>query len=158
MQNPSHTPPHSRLGQQGFTLIELMITVAIIGILSAIALPSYQQYVARGHRAEAKAVVLEAASHMERFYSENFRYDKDTAGTDIALPVGLNRSPKEAGSAKQYDISVASTQTTFTLTATRATGSAMANDPCGNFTLTNTGVKALASAATGQTVATCWSK
>lgn len=143
---------------QGFTLVELMITVAILGILTAIALPSYQQYVARSHRAEAKTVLLEAAAHMERFYSENFRYDQDTGGTAVALPTNLLRSPKEIGSAQQYAVTVVAAQRTYTLSATRSTGSAMENDPCGNFTINQNGLKALTSAASGETVASCWAK
>lgn len=52
--------------QQGFTLIEVMITVAIIGIVSAIAYPSYTEYIRRGHRADARAGLLQAAQWMER--------------------------------------------------------------------------------------------
>ena len=58
---------------QGFTLIELMIVVAVIGILASIAYPSYREYVAKSRRAEAKTVLLSAQQWMERFYTENFR-------------------------------------------------------------------------------------
>ena len=52
--------------QKGFTLIEIMIVVAIVGILTAIALPSYNEYIRRGHRAEARAALLQGAQWMER--------------------------------------------------------------------------------------------
>ena len=59
---------------KGFTLMELMITVAIIGILASIAIPSYRQYVLRGNRANMQAQMLTIASALERYRAQNFRY------------------------------------------------------------------------------------
>lgn len=59
----------------GFTLIEIMITLTIVGILSAIAIPSYFEYVKRANRAEAKAQLMEAVQYMQRFYSLHNAYD-----------------------------------------------------------------------------------
>lgn len=127
---------------KGFTLIELMITVAIIGLLASIAFPSYQEYIARGRRSEVKSVLLEASQWMERFYSENFRYDQNTAGSAIAtvFPAIYSQSPRQGNAAYSISVSAAGTRT-FTLTATRIAGQMMAADKCGDFSITNVGVK-----------------
>lgn len=126
----------------GFTLIELMIAVAIVAILASIAVPSYQEYIARSRRAEVKTVLLEAGQWMERHYSENYRYDQNTAGTAIAdiFPANLSRSPRDTGGAYTIAVSAAGTRT-FTVTATRVVAGSMATDRCGDFALTNTGVR-----------------
>lgn len=153
----------SQRKESGFTLIELMITVAVVGILAAIALPSYQEYIAKGRRAEVKTVLLEAGQWMERHYSENYRYDQNTAGSAIAdvFPASLSRSPRDGGGAYTISVSAAAART-FTLTATRVGTGPMASDRCGDFNLTNTGVRSntgfstskFASAAVA--AAECW--
>ena len=132
----------------GFTLIELMVVVAIIGILAAIAVPSYTSYIQRGYRSSAKVALLDAAQFMERFRSINFKY-VDGAGVAPALPGPLQVAPKEGD--KRYDITLVADATSFTLTATP---SGWVDALCGNLTLTNLGQK-------GQSLgdaATCWNK
>ena len=109
--------PYSPL-PQGMSLIELMVALVIIAIISSVAYPSYQSHMAGARRADAQAVLIEAAAFMERFYTENNRYDQDTGGTAVALPAQLAESPRDTGT-KAYDIVVqASTASSFTLRAT----------------------------------------
>ncbi|MBI5331415.1 MAG: type IV pilin protein [Betaproteobacteria bacterium] len=149
--------------RNGFTLIELLITIAIIGILSAVAIPSYQSYLARGYRADARAVLLEAASWVERQYLANNCYNKNSptncasqnANNDLALPFA--RAPRE-GNIIAYTIALAAASTTYTLTATRVANGPMNGDTCGNFTINEQGTHGLTNtgASAPNTVAECW--
>lgn len=108
----------------GFSLMELMIVVAIVGILGSIAYPSYLNQVTKSRRTDAQAVLMEAAQFMERFYTENNRYHQDTGGTAVALPAQLGESPRDSGT-KSYDITVqTATASTYTLRATPKNGQA----------------------------------
>ena len=110
--------PSGQRKNRGFSLIELMIVVAIVAILGSIAYPSYLNQVTKSRRTDAQAVLMEAAQFMERFYTENNRYDQDSGGTAVALPAALRESPRDSGT-KSYDIAVqASTASTYTLRAT----------------------------------------
>jgi type IV pilus assembly protein PilE len=144
----------------GFSLIELMIALAIVGILAAIAYPSYMAYVARGARAEAKGALLENAQFLERNFTVANRYDANSEGTAIGdgsgeIPLPIASVPRD-GTAK-YDITVSfNTSTEFALTATPVAGGAMADDPCGAFTLSHTGNKGVNDGTLS--AAQCWNK
>jgi len=131
--------------QHGVTLIELMGVVTIIAILAAIAIPSYNNYVMRARRTEARGNLQELSQYLERYFTESGRYDQDRGGTAFSLP--FNKSPKEGG-ATFYNITFAAgpAQTSYTLRATPA-GSQAGDTACGALTLAHTGTKCILNGA-----------
>ena len=141
--------------QLGFTLIELMVTVAIVGILASIAYPSYQSSVMKSRRADTEGVLLGLANAMERNFTTTNSYC-DAGGTGGASSCGT--ATNDTGTPSIYSIPTA-TATYYTITISAATASsytlsaaptgAQANDSCGTLTLTQTGVKSPTSSG-------CW--
>lgn len=124
----------------GFTLIELMIVIVIIGILAAIAFPSYQGAIRESRRVVAEGDLVELASDLERYYTTNNTY--------LGATVTFNESPQE-GVAKFYDLAVVvdASGGLFDLSATPKNG--QATDFCGTLTFDSTDTK-------GAAVAGCW--
>jgi type IV pilus assembly protein PilE len=136
--------------QKGFTLIEMMVVVAVIAILASIAYPSYKEFVAKAKRAEVSAMLASAQQWMERFYSENFRYDKSSANVAVTdgtqFPKYFSVSPMPGQGSAVYDVSVVVTdgvRDVYSLKAVRKAGSAMAGDRCGDYYLDQYGRKDL---------------
>lgn len=116
----------------GFTLIELMITVAVVAILAAIAYPSYQEQIRKSRRAQAKADLVEYAQMAERWHTVNNSY------ATFALPV--DQSPREPGATAHYALAItAQDATTFSIQATPQGRQEV--DRCGTLTLNQAGVK-----------------
>ena len=106
----------------GFTLIELMVVVAIVAVLAAIAYPSYRSQIEKTRRADAKAVLMQAAQYMERVYTENGCYDGTSCGVAVTV-LPFTKSPID-GTEAYYDIQIFTADArTFNIRATpRATG------------------------------------
>jgi len=141
-------PRHS-----GFTLIEILIVVAILGILVSIALPAYQNSVIRSGRAEAKGELVQVASDLERYFSNFNTYITDALPLNTPAVAARTRTTRTG----LYVIGVAACAggviaNCFIATATPQGDQAA--DACTTITLTNTGVRG----ATGGTVDECWQR
>ena len=117
---------------QGFTLIEIMIALLIIGILASVAVPNYQAYVQKAKRADAQAALTNMAAALEDYYSNN-----QYVYTDVVANVG---GPNSADGRYILSITMPASADSYTLTAA-ATGSQLGDTDCQSITLTSTGVK-----------------
>jgi type IV pilus assembly protein PilE len=114
---------------RGVTLMELMIVVVIVGILAAIAFPSYREYVARAKRNEAKSALLQIATMQERFYLQNNTYTTDM--TTLGFPVATNF----LSASESYRVSVtAADPNNYAATATYQNADAEASK-CSTFSI-----------------------
>lgn len=128
---------------RGFTLIELMIAVAVVSILAAVALPSYQQYLRRGARADAQSHMMDIAARQGQFLIDNRAYAASVSALGMTTPSSVST---------KYTITItpATSPPTFTITAAPVAGSSQASDTCGTLTLTSAGAK------TASGTGTCW--
>lgn len=143
--------------QQAFTLVELMIVVAIIGILGAIAYPSYQAQVMKSGRADAKIELNDVAQRMQRCFTSASTYKPSAAGVckvvdDVTSAAGI--TSKEG----HYVIKISDHEaTTWTLTATAVAGTRQAKDTrCTTFTLDQTGKRAATDSGNADATDECW--
>lgn len=156
--NEQTTPapgPGCRRGARGFTLIELMISCAIVALLATLAYPSYAEHLRKGRRADAQRALEEASQFLRRRYSS---MDTHVGAT---LPAALARSPREGAAAYTLTliedgqpVATATQAHGYTLRAVRA--GAMAGDRCGDLELSHTGGRALQNAATNAVLADCF--
>jgi len=141
--------PMQRNRRYGFTLIELMITVAIIAILAAIAMPSYQDYVRKGRRADAQSFMQEVVARQQHFLLDRRAYGTDIEGATSDGKLGMTIPDNVKGF---YAVTIATDNTTappsFTVTATPS--GSQAYEKCGTLTINQRGIK------TASGSGTCW--
>jgi len=130
---------------KGFTLIELMIVVAILGILATLAYPNYTGYLQRGARAEAMTLLLDAANKQEQYFVDNREYASALA--DIGVPSTSGNG--------YFTLSVVVANGGYTLTATAASGPVRGDTVCTTLSLNNLGIKS--NTGTGS-VDECWER
>ena len=136
---------------KGFSLIELLIAMAIMGILVAVAMPVYTNSVIRSNRAEAKNELMQVASEQERFFSSTNTYSTDATPLITPIVAGRDRTTTNAW----YTISVAACAggaITNCFIATATPQGTQTADVCTTLTITNTGLRG----ATGSTADDCW--
>ena len=130
--------------KNGFSLIELMIAVTIVGILAAIAIPSYSAYVRRANRSDATRTISFLSQALERCYSQTFTY------------VGCAQAPAGTAPSAQnyYNVTVAIlSASTFTISAVPLTNPQLGDAQCTSFTVDQTGAQAMTGTAD---IKTCW--
>lgn len=132
--------------QTGFTLIEVMIVVVVIGILAAIAYPNYTDYVQRANRSEGQALLADVSARQERYFAQNNAYITSSSDLD---KLGLSGTSSETG---KYTLSVASVNNDggYTLTAAQTFG----DTKCGDLSLNALGQKDRS--GSGRSVEDCW--
>jgi type IV pilus assembly protein PilE len=130
---------------RGYSLIELMVTLVVVGILTSVGISSYSAYVADARRAAAQVGLLDAAHYMQRHYAAAHSF----AGA--VLPAGTDRSPREGS--VQYQLRAQASEDGYGYLLTATPTGAMAGDRCGALTLSHTGVRGQTG---GAQTADCW--
>ena len=137
--------------QRGFNLMELMVSVTIIGIIVAVALPSYNSHMINTRRTASTACMVEMAQFMERVYTTSMDYSSDAAGNATVLPNSSCRNDLTPF----YTLTLEVTAQTYTLTASPI-GPQLKDTDCAVLTLDQTGARTAAGSAAVDKIRYCW--
>tara|TARA_R110000772_G_scaffold90923_15_gene187313 strand:- start:308 stop:742 length:435 start_codon:yes stop_codon:yes gene_type:complete len=135
----------------GFTLIELLVVIAIIGVLAAIAIPSYQNSTRKANRSDAQITLSRLSSLQERYY---FRTNQYTGDFNDLISGVANNTTSITSDEGYYTIALTATASSWSMTAT-ATGTQVSDTECTTLTLTNLGSKTSADDSAAATT-DCW--
>ncbi|MDH0747928.1 prepilin-type N-terminal cleavage/methylation domain-containing protein [Pseudomonas sp. GD03842] len=135
---------------RGFTLVELLIAIAVAAILASIAYPAYSEHVRKVRRAEIAALLIDEAHRLERFYSKAGQYS-DSQGPPV-------RQHEVSEGNAFYVIEAERSQRAFSLTALPRAGTSMSGDRCGGFVIDHTGRRDNQGMAGDASVEWCWGR
>jgi type IV pilus assembly protein PilE len=147
--------------QRGVTLIELIVVMVVVGILAAIAIPSYRDYVLRANRTDARGALLTLATAQEKYYLQCNTYVATLDATkDNTCPPGGSLRLAATSERGYYTIAVTAADLNgWTATATAVAGQPQTRDtPCAVFQLTSAGLKTAKNSASADNSTECWSK
>jgi type IV pilus assembly protein PilE len=148
---------NSKQTQRGVTLIELVVVMIIVGILAAIAIPSYRSYVLRSQRSDAKDAVLALATQEEKHYLQCNTYATSIAGATNCGAGQLQGAVASKNGWYQLTMPVAGTATTYTVRATAIAGQNQFQDKaCRSFTVTQAGLRTALDSGGADNTAECW--
>ena len=123
----------SRRSMAGLTLVEVLVVSVLVAVIAAIALPTYQQQVRKGRRAEGRAMLIDVVNREHRFFADNFAYT-----TDITGDLSFNPAESENG---HYALAVTSIGPTQMLLTASPQGGQVNDTECGSLSLSTTGAK-----------------
>ena len=141
----------------GFSLVEILVVMAILAIIASLAYPAYRTNAERTRRGDVRAIILENAQFMERFYTENNGYDQTNAAAPVAVALPITTSPR-TGVPTLYTVQFRPgtlNANAYTIEAIPVAGGSMAADTCGTYSVTNTGARAVTGT---ETVTNCWER